>query len=139
MARVADSLTIYSRQPGINPATAPRDVLLAIPNMTPEAVDAFIALRKEALAGKLPVPPLPQAQGYVTGAAPVWRIRAEATMPDGVTFARDAVLRPSVDPRRPVIALLWQEGAHAQVAPTDAATGAGAGNMTDNKNVQPNR
>ena len=30
-------------------------------------------------------------------------------MPDGVTFVRDAVLRPSIDPRRPMIALLWQE------------------------------
>lgn len=120
VARLADSLTIYSRQPGINPATATRDVLLAVPNMTPEVVDAYLALRKEALAGKLPVPPLPQAQGFATGAAPVWRIRAEATMPDGVTFVRDAVLRPSADPRRPVIALLWQEGARTPPPPPDA-------------------
>jgi general secretion pathway protein K len=108
--RLADSLTIYSRQPGINPLTASRDVLLAIPNVTPEAVDAYIALRKDALANKLPVPAFPQAQGFAAGATPVWRIRAEATMPDGVTFVRDAVLRPSADPRRPMIALLWQEG-----------------------------
>ena len=39
-------------------------------------------------------------------------------MPDGVTFVRDAVLRPSVDPRRPVIALLWQEGARPPLPPT---------------------
>ncbi len=111
--RIADSITVYSRQPGINPLTASREVLLAIPNVTPEVVDAYIAQRKDALANKLAVPPFPQARGFAAGATPVWRIRAEATMPDGVTFVREAVLRPSVDPRRPMIALLWQEGARA--------------------------
>ena len=123
VARIADSLTIYSRQPGINPLTASRDVLLAIPNVTPEAVDAYIAQRNDALANKLPAPPFPQARGFAAGATPVWRIRAEATMPDGVTFVRDAVLRPSVDVRRPMIALLWQEGARTPPPQTTAQNG----------------
>jgi general secretion pathway protein K len=137
MARLADSVTVYSRQPGINPATATRDVLLSIPNVTPEVVDAYIVQRAEALASKLPVPPFPQAQGFASGAAPVWRIRAEASMPDGVTFVRDAVLRPSVDPRRPVIALLWQEGARTPPPAPNADAAARA--ATDNNHVQPNR
>jgi len=116
-ARIADTLTVHSRQPGINPLTASRDVLLALPNATPETVDAYIAQRKEALANKLPVPPFAGAQGFAIGAVPVWRIRAEAAMPDGVTFVRDAVLRPSSDPKRPVVALLWQEGSRAAPAP----------------------
>ena len=78
---------------------------------------------EDALANKLPVPPFPQAQGFMAGAAPVWRIRAEATMPDGVTFVRDAVLRPSVDPRRPMIALLWQEGARTPAPPPSTENG----------------
>src|SRR5262249_9326365 len=41
-AKIADSLTVYSRQPGINTATASRDVLLSLPNATPEMVDAYI-------------------------------------------------------------------------------------------------
>ena len=123
MARVANALTVYSWQAAINPATASRDVLLALPNMTPEIVDAFIAKRNDALANKLPLPPLPQGTGYVMGAAPVWRIHAEATMGDGVIFARDAVLRPSADPRRPVIALLWQEGARTPLPESGAANG----------------
>ena len=44
-------------------------------------------------------------------ASPVWRIHVVARTPDGVTFARDAVLRPLIDPRRPLVTLLWQEGA----------------------------
>jgi general secretion pathway protein K len=129
MARIAESLTVYSWQSAINPATASRDVLLAMPNMTPEVVDAFLAQRSDALANRLPVPPLPQAQGLAMGAVPIWRIRAEAAMPDGVTFVRDAVLRPSADARRPVIALLWQEGARAPLPETTVAQ-AGAASET---------
>ncbi len=123
MLRIADSLTVYSRQAGINTATASRDVLLALPNITPDQVDAFLAQRQDALANMQPVPRLPQAQGFGTQPSPVWRIRAEAAMPDGVTFVRDAVLRPSADARRPVIALLWQEGARAPLPATTAASG----------------
>ena len=113
MAKLAAALTVYSRQRGINPATASRDVLLAVPGVTPEQVDAFIAARGEALANRLPVPPFAAAQGFAVGAAPVWRISVRARSPDGVTFARDAVLRPSNDPQRPFVTLLWQEGAPA--------------------------
>jgi general secretion pathway protein K len=141
VARIADTLTVYSRQAGINPATASRDALLAIPNMTPPVVDAFIAQRQDALANHLPVPPLPQAGGFAVGAAPVWRVRAEALMPDGVTFLRDAVLRPSADPRRPIIALLWQEGARAPTpqppsGTADTDTGARPSFMAPESNGQ---
>lgn len=108
--RVAPTLTVFSRQAGINPATAPRVVLLALPNTTPEAVDTFLAQRQEALDQNLPVPMFPPAQAFATGGAQMWRIHAEATLPDGVTFARDAVVRPSSDSKRGLVALLWQEG-----------------------------
>ena len=64
VARIADSVTVYAKQPGINTATASREVLLAIPNMTPEVVDAFLERRAEALANKLPVPPLAPGAGF---------------------------------------------------------------------------
>lgn len=111
MTKIGDSLTVYSRQPGINPATAPREALLALPGITPEQVDTFIAARRDALAARLPLPPLAAAQGYATPASPVWRIHVETRLPDGVTFARDAVLRRLGDPRRPFLVLAWQEGA----------------------------
>jgi general secretion pathway protein K len=111
MAKIADSLTVYSRQPGINPATASRETLLALPGITPEQVDTFIAARRDALASRLPIPPLASAQGYATAPSPVWRIHIETRLPDGVTFARDAVLRRLGDPRRPFVVLAWQEGA----------------------------
>lgn len=123
MSRIAGTLTVYSRQRGINPATAARDSLLALPGMTPELVDAYIASRSEALANQLPIPPLPQAQAFLSGATPVWRIHVEAATPDGVTFARDAVIRPQNDPRQPLVVLLWQEGeAPQRPASTDNST-----------------
>jgi general secretion pathway protein K len=110
LARIAPYLTVYSRQPGVNPATAPREVLLSIPGTDAETVDTYILQRQEALQAKRPLPPFPQAQAFGAGAIPVWAIRAEARLPDGVTFVREAVLRPSTDPMRPVVAYVWQDG-----------------------------
>ena len=120
-ARLVPTLTVYSRQAGVNLATAGRDVLLAMPNATADQVDAFIAARGEALKNRLALPPFPPAQGLAAGASPVWRIRVVARTPDGVTFARDAVVRSQADPRRPLVTLLWQEGAQdASTAPAPA-------------------
>jgi general secretion pathway protein K len=124
-ARIAPLFTVYSRQPGVNPATAERLVLLALPNATPETVDSFIEQRTAALAAKLPVPPFPAAQAFGSGPVPVWRIHAEATLPDGVTFAREAVFRPSGDPQRPLIALAWLEASRVPT-PLPAAADATA-------------
>jgi general secretion pathway protein K len=115
--RIAPLVTVYSRQPGINPATAGRSVLLALPNATAELVDAYIDQRTQALANHLAVPPFPPAQAYISGSIKVWRIRAEATLPDGVTFVREAVLRPSPDATRPLIALAWLEPSRSAAAP----------------------
>ena len=119
-ARVADSLTVHSRQAGINPATASRNVLLALPNATPDAVDAFLQQRSDAMKANLPIPPFPPAQGFAAGAGPVWRVRAEAKMPDGVTFAREAVVNPSGDMRRPFVALAWLD----QITPLPSGSAA---------------
>ena len=116
--RIAPLITVYSRQPGVNSGTADRNVLLALPNATPEAVDAFVELRAQALANKLPVPAFPPAQAFGSGPVPVWRIHAEVAMPDGVSFVREAVLRPSPDAQRPLIALAWLERPRSAVAPT---------------------
>jgi len=44
-----------------------------------------------------------------------------ATVPDGVTFVREAVVRPSGDGRRPLLTLNWQEGSTV-AAPTALAS-----------------
>jgi general secretion pathway protein K len=107
-AALADNLTVFSKSPGVNPAYASRAVLLALPGATTDIVDTYLEQRKNALATGEPLPASPLA-----GAAPpvnLWRIRAEATMPDGTTFIREAVLRPGGDTVHPVTVLAWQEG-----------------------------
>jgi len=87
-----------------------------MPNTDPLTTSA------EALADKLAVPPFPPAQAFGSGPAPIWRIRAEATMPDGVTFAREAVLRRSPDAQRPLIALAWLEPSRSVAPPSLSST-----------------
>jgi general secretion pathway protein K len=128
-AKVADSLTVHSRQAGINPATASRNVLLALPNATPAVVDAFIAARSDAIKANLAVPPFPPAQGFSAGAGPVWRVRAVATMPDGVTFAREAVVIPSGDVRRPFVAVAWLD----PISPLELGNVAAGATAADDK------
>jgi len=121
MAKLADSVTVYSRQRGINPATASRDVLLALPGVTAEQVDTFIAARAEAIANRLPIPPFAAAQAMAVGAARAWRIVVQARLPDGVTFVRDAVVDSQFSQRRPLVVLLWQDGApRPRTEPTPA-------------------
>ena len=119
-ARIAPSVTVYSRTAGINPLTASRDVLLALPNADPAVVDAYLVQREDAIANNLPPPPYPPAAGFTAGAIQTWRIRAEARLFDGVTFVREAVARPSPDPARPLVVLAWIEGASAPLAAADA-------------------
>jgi len=121
-ARIGAHLTVHSRQPGVNSATASREVLLSIPGASVEQVDAFLVQRREALQARLQVPPFAPAQAFRAGATPIWAIRAEARLPDGVTFVREAVLRPSADPMQPVVAYSWQDA----VLPLRPETGAGS-------------
>ncbi len=115
--RLAPSLTVYSRQPGVNPQVASREVLLAIPGLTTEVVDDFIARREAAIAAQEPLPTLPQAGAYATGTSPVLNVRSMAQSEDGVFFSREAValLRPV--PGKPVTYVVWRESAPPPPAP----------------------
>jgi general secretion pathway protein K len=124
-ARISASLTVHSRQPGINPALASRDVLIALPAASADVVDAYLQQREDARAAKLPIPPFPPAASFVAGAVPVWYIRTAAMAPDGVTFVREAVIRPSGDPRRPLLTLNWREGNMVAAPVAIAGTPAG--------------
>ena len=109
---------------GSTPLRASRGVLLALPNATAEAVDTYLAARTDALEASLAVPPSRRRRALASAQSPVWRIRAETLLPDGVTFIREAVVRPVADARRPLIVLAWQDGARASAAPasSDAAS-----------------
>lgn len=119
--RIAPMITVYSRQSGVNPHLAERPVLLAIPGLTAEAVDLFLAER-EAARGEGRMAPIFTAAGpyasYARTAAVT--IRADVAL-DGVTVSREgvALLTPQF-PRRPYTFLAWRE-----VAPESEAGAAG--------------
>ncbi len=54
--KLAGALTVDARQRTVNPAFASREVLLAVPGVTPEEVDEYIAQRQQAREQGLPVP-----------------------------------------------------------------------------------
>jgi general secretion pathway protein K len=111
--RIAPSITVFSRQTGVNPQLASREVLLAIPGMTAEVVDQYIAQREAARAAGQPLPVFQQAGAYTAGYTMLATIRSEARLDDGTVFTREAValLRPS--PRKPVSFLAWRESTAA--------------------------
>jgi general secretion pathway protein K len=107
--KVAGALTVFSGQPGINSTLATRQVLLALPDTTPEDVDAYLLQREQMLeAGQTPTP-FPQAVAFEVGASTqVYNLRSLATAPDGTRFVREAVAKMTQDPNQPFIFLLWQ-------------------------------
>lgn len=111
--RIEPMVTVFSRQSGVNPQLAARDVLLAIPGVSVDQVDQYIALREAARAQSQPLPAFPQAAAYTTSYTMVATIRSETQLEDGTVFAREAValLRPT--PRRVVTFLAWRESTAA--------------------------
>lgn len=119
--RIAPSITVFSRQQGVNAQLASREVLLALPGVTTEMVDEYIARRETARAQGQPLPAFPQA-GATSGYTMVATIRSEARLADGTIFAREAVavLRPA--PRKAVTFLAWRESTAApETEPQPAA------------------
>jgi general secretion pathway protein K len=111
--RLAPSITVFSRQAGVNPTLASREVLLAIPGVTTESVDQYLAQREAARAAGQPLPVFSQVATFSAGYTMLATIRAEARLEDGTVFTREAValMRPS--PRKPVTFVAWRESTAA--------------------------
>jgi general secretion pathway protein K len=121
--RIAPLITVFSRQGGVNTQVASREVLLAIPGLTSDLVDDFIARREAARAQGLPLPMLAQAIAYNSGGSGLFSVRSEARLDDGTVFAREAVavLRPT--PLRPVSYVAWRESTAAPAEAEASAAG----------------
>jgi general secretion pathway protein K len=117
--RVAPMITVYSRQSGVNPQLASRDVLLAIPGVTVDMVDQYIALREAARAQGQPLPAFAQAGAYTSSYTMVASVRSEARLEDGTVFSREAVALMRPTPRRVVTYLAWRESTAAPLETTN--------------------
>jgi len=89
-------VTVYSGRGRINVLTAPEFVLRAIPNLSPEQLDAILA---ERAGGARPQ----------RARASVVTVRAEAVTQGGGAFVREAVLKRSGEDEAPFEFLDWRQ------------------------------
>jgi len=109
--RIVPMSTVHSRLPGINPHHAPRDVLLLLPNVTEELVDAYIGERDAALQAGAQPPAFAAAGAYASYApSSAVTVRAEVVLAEGIarTWEAVAIVTPQFA-RRPYALLAWRE------------------------------
>lgn len=118
--RVSPYLTTYSQNPTVNPLTAARATLLALPGVHPADADALMAAR---LAGDQAVP-LPFTDRYARVVDPnMVTIEAQATTAGATRFTRLAVTQISPDvPDQPVQILQWRQSLEPAAAGDTALT-----------------
>jgi general secretion pathway protein K len=116
-ARLEPSVTVYSWAPQVDPMTASRDVLLAVPGLDRGAVDRFIAAREAAYAGagdsgeapaRLPIELLSPGARYLSRAdSRVYTVESTGTLPGGARAGRRAVVQLTGDARKPFSVVAW--------------------------------
>ena len=109
LARVAPFLTVYSHRARVNPLTAPREVLLAIPGIVPAEVDRFIAARSVPPRDGEPPLRLAGADRFVAPLPPeAATVRVTARI-GTARFTREAVIAATREPSRPYRLTDWHE------------------------------
>ena len=91
--RIKPYLTVYAQSQTINPQTAARATLLAIPGVSPQEVEFLLASRGQSLDNNAAKPTLSGVDRYV-GQTPLRAatIIAAASTPQGAFFAREAIV-----------------------------------------------
>jgi general secretion pathway protein K len=112
--RLAPALTVFSRQPAIDPAVAPPEALRAIPGLREDQLSQFLRQREAARAAGQPAPTLAVGGPYTApgsaAAQTVYSVRSVARFPDGVVFIREATARLNRAAPNAVTMLAWSEG-----------------------------
>ena len=104
--RVAPALTVYSRQRGIDPRVAPREALLALPEVGSDDIDSLLAARAEQGEPAVPV----TTEHQTASRQRVFTIRAEAHTVSGAVFVREAIVEPLGDRDGLFRILAWRRG-----------------------------
>ena len=126
--RVAPHLTVHIQAATINPASARREVLLALPGANEAEIDAYLRSRNEATPGNRSILTLPgDGAGQLLSQddrASVVMITAEGRPPGGGVFVRKAVVTLDTGGDRPFTIRTWQRGSAVDLLPpTDTEPG----------------
>ena len=124
--RVAGLVTVHSRRPWINLATAPLEVLMALPGLDDAGRERILESRGVAEdEADVPDPPpavLPTQFGRVVAAGGIITVRAEARTTAGGIFVREAIIRTVGQPDAPYEILGWKQGARRPPDQEEGAT-----------------
>lgn len=120
--RIRPYLTVYSRRIDVNVATAPRDVLLAVPGMTAQSVDRLIAARGTMQTSRAAAAGLGSASaGFLRltdsaglGSGPDYTVTVLARSAGGAEFRQSAVIEIAGTRERPYRILSWIDAASLQ-------------------------
>jgi general secretion pathway protein K len=108
--RIRPFVTVESGNPRIDPQTAPREVLLGLPGVSPQEVGFLLAARGAASAPGSSLPTLSGVDRYVASStlrAASVRVRA---VTKGASFVRDAVVVLTGSPLHPIRFAEWRRG-----------------------------
>lgn len=111
-ARVAHFLTVATGDVRVNPMTASREVLTALPGMTPRLIDDYFARRNAAFGQGLGPEELPTGDiiNHLTWrAADMVTVRATARTAGGAAYIREAVISLA-EKNRLYRVLAWRQG-----------------------------
>ncbi len=116
--RVESLVTVYSARPGVASSVAPRGVLLALPNVNPEKVDAYLLERQAQQLAGLPVAEAPFAGAYASGGTQdTFTIQVKVNFGDNTpqmnspnlaTYSRTAIVMVTGKSDNPVAILAWR-------------------------------
>jgi general secretion pathway protein K len=112
--KLEPGLTVHSKSNTPDPAYAPVEALLALPDMTLDDALNFVAERHSQEAGSGLGVALPSGQvAMARGRGLTYSIQAKATLPNGVWDQVEATVRLGGSPDgRPFRFLRWREGFH---------------------------
>ena len=115
-------LTVYSESATLNPLTASREALLAVPGISPQDVDFYLGTRDQTAAG-IEKPALSGVDRYVQpGGLHAVTISAKAVSAAGASFTREAIVMISPNlPIRPYRILSWGQARETPPASVAAA------------------
>lgn len=93
--RLEGALTVYSGEAGINPAIAPRQVLLAVPGIDAAEIERYLQLRQQN-AGDVPPPfVLPGRYLSLRRTSGIFSVQVEAKTAGGATERLAVVVKPT--------------------------------------------
>lgn len=119
-ARIVPFVTVYGQDGRVNPRTAPRQVIMALPGILPLQAEAYLAdrAREEPGADAAALPPsLANAARYLSASPPhVVTITATTRGGGQATSVREAVVELAATPDHPLRLVAWRRGFDAGTA-----------------------